>query len=221
MGRPLNKRYFGSGPGQQIKVNARVGSAAVAGGYIVSQRSTKKFRVNAAGNIGVCKLVDKADVDLLENEMNITVLTDANTLDRVTKMYNRVAIVNNQKVRWNFSADLTDGAVQMPDPESGFDVTVAPVISITTHPVTQTISVVGDSATFTVVASVTENAELTYQWEYLVGDSSWVEISGATSATLEVTDSSPAYSDGNLFRVVVSADGAIDEVSNEAILSIE
>ena len=45
MGRPLNKRYFGSGAGNQIKVRAKIGANAEGDGRIVSQRGTRKFKV--------------------------------------------------------------------------------------------------------------------------------------------------------------------------------
>ena len=72
MGRPLNKRYFGSGvTGHEIKITAKVGSNATGDGYIIKQRGSKTFKVDVAGNVGICKLVDKADNDLLAGEMNI------------------------------------------------------------------------------------------------------------------------------------------------------
>ena len=86
MGRPLNKRYFGSGAGNQIKVRAKIGANAEGDGVIVSQRGSKKFKVTVGANTGDCFLVDKADGALGANEMSITVLTDAGQLVRATKI---------------------------------------------------------------------------------------------------------------------------------------
>jgi hypothetical protein len=214
MGRPLNKRYFGDGAGNQIKVRAKVGSNSVADGYIISQRSTRRFKVNANGNVAVCKLVDKADGSLLANEMNITVLTDANTLSRVTKMYNRVAIVGGQKVKWNFSADMEDGAVQVPE-ESGDDLE-AIEITIDTQPVNASVTAPA-AATFTVEASVTVG-NVSYQWQEET-EEGWAILEDETSDTLTI-DPTAVEDDGRVFRVVVSAPNATNVVSNEVTLSV-
>lgn len=96
MGRPLNKRYFGpladandplNAPKNDTKFNVmaavKVGTNTVgANGYILAQRSTTSFLVNdlangtkrtiggtGTGNVGVCRLVDKATP--ADNEMVI------------------------------------------------------------------------------------------------------------------------------------------------------
>ena len=116
MGRPLNKRYFGQGQtGHEIKVTAKVPGKSVGAGFIVRQRGTRKFLVEVGGKQAVCQLVDKAKNQLADGEMIITVLTDGNTLVNVTKLTNRAAIVNGQKVQWNFAASQEDAAVQVPE----------------------------------------------------------------------------------------------------------
>jgi len=86
MGRPLNKKFFGLlTDGTNITVNCQVGAnAESAVGYILRQRSSKRFLVNDAkdgtavlpggagtGNVGVCQLVNAADGALGANEMSI------------------------------------------------------------------------------------------------------------------------------------------------------
>lgn len=220
MGRPLNKRYFGSGvTGHEIKITAKVGANPTADGFIVKQRGTRKFKVNVGGNVGICRLVDKADGDLLAGEMNITVLTDANTTSRVTKIYNRVAIVNGAKVKWNFSTSLTDGAVEIADANAA-DMTPY-VITIGTQPLAASVTS-PDAASFVVVASVAPTSTLAYQWQ--VSDdagATWSDIAGATLATLSVESTDAEYADGNEFRVVVSAQGgAVTLTSNEVALTV-
>jgi hypothetical protein len=214
MGRPLNKRYFGDGAGNQIKVRAKVGSNSVADGYIISQRSTRRFKVNANGNVAVCKLVDKADGSLLANEMNITVLTDANTLSRVTKLFNRVAIVSGQKVKWNFSTDMDDGAVQVPE-EAGDDLE-AIEITIDTQPVDASVTAPA-AATFTVAASVNVGT-VSYQWQEDT-EEGWAILEDETADTLTI-DPTDVEDDGRVFRVVVSAPNAEDVISEEVTLTV-
>jgi len=113
MGRPLNKRFFGEGAGNQLKVRAKVGANAEGDGFIVRQRSTKRFEVNVAGNIGVCKLVNKSNGELTSNEMIVNVMLDNGTLAQVTKLFNRTAIVERTiscKME-TLKLNLTDGAV--------------------------------------------------------------------------------------------------------------
>jgi len=116
MGRPINKRFFGTGAGNQIKVRAKIGANAEGDGFIVSQRGTRIFRVTVGANTGICRLVDKAG-SLAAGEMTVVVKLDDGTLGRATKLFNRTAIVNGAKVRWNFSDSSADGAVQVADVE--------------------------------------------------------------------------------------------------------
>lgn len=74
MGRPLNKRYFGdpAGAGFQITVTAHIpGESDPAAGFILRQRSNLKYLVEAGGEVGVCKLVNKSAPD--EGEMIVEV----------------------------------------------------------------------------------------------------------------------------------------------------
>jgi hypothetical protein len=82
-----------------------------------------------------------------------------------------------------------------------------PVITIGTQP--SPVSVTSPTAaTFTVVATATRGAALSYQWQVSPNSVAWANITGATAATLTVDDTDAEYVDGNYFRVVVSATGA-------------
>lgn len=210
MGRPINKRYFGSGAGNQIKVRAKIGNNAEGDGFIVSQRSTNKFKVTVGANTGICKVVNKSNGELAANEMIINVMTDGGIMQQATKLYNRVAIVEgNHKVKWNFSSSLTDGAVQVPDVEGDISLT----ITIDTQPADVTVEE-GADATFTVEASGV--GDLVYKWE--VSDdsgASWADVPGGSTDTLVIAET--VFDDHNdlQYRVVVSSQsGAADSVTS-------
>jgi hypothetical protein len=115
MGRPVNKRFFGEGPGNQIKIRAKVGSEAEGAGFIIRQRSTRRFEVNVDGDIGVCTLVEKAAGALADNEMAVDVVADDGQVFQATKIFNRTVVADGKKTRWNFELNFEDGAVQIPD----------------------------------------------------------------------------------------------------------
>ena len=205
MGRPVNKRYFGAGSGNQIKVRAKIGAAAEGDGYIVSQRGTNKFKVTVGADSGVCKLVNKASGSLADNEMIINVLTDGGEYAQVTKLYNRLAIVEgNQKVKWTFNASQADGAVQVADVEAALPVMS---IAIGNQPTSTTVAE-GESVSFTVAASGT--TDLTYQWQ-LDGTA----IIGATSATYTI-ESVELDNAGDYTVVISSASGSAEPVTSAA-----
>jgi hypothetical protein len=215
MGRPLNKRYFGSGAGDQIKVRAKIGSNAEGDGVIVSQRGSKKFKVTVGGNTGDCFLVDKANGSLAANEMTITVLTDAGQLVRATKISaHRVSTVAGTSFAWTFDGSTTDGKVEIAEVETGV---AAPVITIGTQPADLTVDE-GDPAVFTVVATVTQGLTPTYLWEVSTDSGDTWAAAGSTTATLTIADSTGL--DGNQYRVVVSATGATPVTSDAATLTV-
>jgi len=115
MGRPLNKRYFGATSGAsdgRMPARVKIGANSIANGIILSQRSETKFRVNdditgAAGNTGVCTLVDKADP--ADNEMVVTGYV-AGTGDAINirKFHNRTVIdFNSNRYSWEVQDDST------------------------------------------------------------------------------------------------------------------
>jgi hypothetical protein len=106
MGRPINKKYLGSGAGKiQVTSYRLVGGTETTTtqdslAYIVSQRSTRKFKVrvdavadSSAADV-VLTLVDKAAGALGEGEFRISVVNplDSST-DNASKLTNRTVVV--------------------------------------------------------------------------------------------------------------------------------
>ena len=114
MGRPINKRYFGTNANNNLRVRFHNGTASV-DGAIVSQRGSKKFKcVDAAGTSAVCLLVSKDDGDLAAGEMSIKVANDAGDVLFVRKIAGRkVTASDGNTYPWNFSTSTSDGAVQV------------------------------------------------------------------------------------------------------------
>jgi len=130
MGRPLNKRFFGTptAEGNEIKVQFHNGTGSV-NGWIVKQLGSKKFRCTDGTAIKDCFLVDvsAADTDtpaaLSAGEMTMTVKDDAGALKQVVKITARkVTVDTGESLPWNFSDANDDGAVEME--EAGDDATI-------------------------------------------------------------------------------------------------
>lgn len=115
MGRPLNKRYFGTptAGGDEIKVQFHNGTGSVPG-WIVKQKGAKRFVCTDGTVEALCALVDKASGALAAGEMSITVLDDAGNPKQVTKITGRkVTVDTGESIKWNFSDSTTDEAVEM------------------------------------------------------------------------------------------------------------
>lgn len=121
MGRPLNKRYFGTptAGGSEIKVQFHNGTGSV-NGWIVKQLGSKKFRCTDGTAVKDCYLVDKSAADgstpaaVTAGEMTITVKDDAGALKQITKIAGRtVTLDTGAKIAWNFSDATDDAAVEM------------------------------------------------------------------------------------------------------------
>jgi len=105
MGRPINKKHLGSGSGKiQVTSYRLVGGTETTTtqdsvAYIVSQRSTRKFKVrvdasdSSAADV-VLTLVNKAAGALGEGEFRISVINplDSST-DNASKLTNRTVVV--------------------------------------------------------------------------------------------------------------------------------
>jgi hypothetical protein len=132
MGRPLNKRFFGLlDDGTNITVNCQVGSnAESAVGYILRQRSPKRFLVNdlkdgtnklagdtgVQGNVGVCQLVNKADGALDANEMSIMGEFNGQGV-RIAKLTNKIAVdYNGKRYKWSVVNDSTTSILSLTTP---------------------------------------------------------------------------------------------------------
>jgi hypothetical protein len=124
MGRPLNKRYFGTptAGGNEIKVQFHNGTGSV-NGWIVKQLGSKKFRCTDGSAVKDCVLVDKASAAVAAGEMTITVKDDGGTARQVTKIAGRkVTLDTGASIAWNMSDSTSDGAVEME--EAGDDATI-------------------------------------------------------------------------------------------------
>ena len=133
MGRPLNKRFFGTptAGGSEIKVQFHNGTASV-NGWIVKQLGSKKFRCTDGTAVKDCFLVDKSAADgstpaaVTAGEMTITVKDDAGALKQVTKISGKkVTLDTGATIAWNFSAATDDGAVEMEEAGTADDFTGA------------------------------------------------------------------------------------------------
>lgn len=95
-----------------------------------------------------------------------------------------------------------------------------PVITIGTQPQAASVTSPAD-AVFTVVATVTRSGTPTYQWQVSTDSGvTFTNITGATSATLTVSDGDAEYVTGNEFRVIVSATGAESVTSSAVAVTI-
>ena len=124
MGRPLNKRFFGTptDAGNEIKVQFHNGTGSV-NGWIVKQLGSKKFRCTDGTATKDCVLVDKATGDILAGEMSIVVKDDGGTARQVIKIAGRkVTLDTGTSIAWNFSDATDDGAVEME--EAGDDAVI-------------------------------------------------------------------------------------------------
>lgn len=115
MGRPINKRYFGTptAGGNEIKVQFNAGSGSTPG-YIVKQTGSKRFKVSNAGgtDTGTCYLVDAASAALTAGQMSITV-DDNGTARQVVKIAGRkVTLDNGSIVAWDFTGTGATVAVE-------------------------------------------------------------------------------------------------------------
>ena len=130
MGRPINKKFFGTptAAGKEIKVDFW-GTASVVQGYIVKQLGSKKFRVAALGTGGTPTYDrfltwGKLPAALTGTEMSISVKADDGETYNCKKIAGRKMTViaptatgsnayDGKSIPWNFSASNTDGAVEV------------------------------------------------------------------------------------------------------------
>ena len=110
------------------------------------------------------------------------------------------------------------------NPEANADETLADdtiaadvqaLITISAQPTAQT--TVSGAATFSVTASCDNSGTVTFQWQKKAsGGSRWVNVSGATSASL-VLAGQTADEDGDQYRVKLNADVGAPEVISTAV----
>lgn len=220
MGRPLNKRFFGTGEGDQLAIRAKIGSAAEGDGFIVKQTGSSRYIATVGADTGVVTLVDKDNGSLLAGEATITFVDENDDDKRVKKaLRHRVVFFDGTGAQWSF--DAAEGDIwQAVD----VDFEPAPVITIDTQPA-DFVGDDGDPVSFTVEASVDGDVELTYQWQFndnggAFGDlSNGGGVSGVNTATVSLGAGSASLNT-NTYRVIVSAEGAESVTSDAATVTI-
>ena len=126
MGRPLNKRFFGTPTADGNEIKVKFFNTAPVDGWIVKQLGSKKFRCTDGTAIKDCFLVDKLAADLLAGEMSMVVKDDAGTVKQVVKITARkVTVDTGESLPWNFSDATDDGAVDMEEAGTANDFTGA------------------------------------------------------------------------------------------------
>ena len=107
MGRPLNKRNFGTGAGniQVTSWRKESGVEDQTAGAIIRQRSTRKFLVSANGAEEIMTLVNKAQGTLDPSEFIVNAKDDSGTATQVTKFRNRTIQTEGSA---NFGYSLSD-----------------------------------------------------------------------------------------------------------------
>lgn len=180
MGRPVNKRYFGTS-GSNIKVRFKTGGTEY-NGYILKQTGSKRFKVtDGSGHTITGFLVNKSNGGLADGDVVINVLTDAGAYEQVIKIFNRTVITETGTRRgWTFTASESDSLAQMTE-EAG------PTITFLTQP-TSTLLDLSDSATdqvtFTVDITGVPEADVSYQWERSTnGGGTWANVATGTGGT--------------------------------------
>ena len=115
MGRPLNKRFFGTPTeaGNEIKVQFHNGTGSV-NGWIIKQLGSKKFRCTDGVVEKDCFLTNAAAAALTAGQMSIVVKDDAAAVKQVTKISGRkLTTEGTASITWNFSNSASDAAVEM------------------------------------------------------------------------------------------------------------
>ena len=134
MGRPLNKKYFGTTKDgsdrtgeENLSVMVKVGSnSASALGIILSQRSETKFNVSdapdnddnggGAGSVnrGVCTLVDKIFDNLAADEMILQGFVVGGGAVNIRKVMNRTMLdFDNNRYTWAIEDDSTSNILRL------------------------------------------------------------------------------------------------------------
>ena len=116
MGRPINKRHFGTpDSGLDIRVRFRATGKVEATGWIIKQVGSKRFKCTDGTDTEVCTLADIAETTLTEGDMTISVRDseDSNATKRVTKITGRrVTVTGGTQLAWDFTGTAT-GTVEM------------------------------------------------------------------------------------------------------------
>lgn len=114
MGRPINKRFIGQGAGKlEVSRYFFTGASEVAStatpAWIVSQRSSRRFKVSNGTTTETLVLVNQSDGDLSEGEFAIDAVLDASTVAQVTKLHNRTVSYEQEHI--DLLEEVTDDNV--------------------------------------------------------------------------------------------------------------
>jgi len=116
MGRPIKKSFIGNTAeaGQQIVVRVKIGSNAEANGFIIKQKSARRYLVTDGTNVGICTLSDLANGALTDNTMTVSFTLDNASVVRARKLSNRTfADFAGQRRKWTFASSNTDGLAEV------------------------------------------------------------------------------------------------------------
>ena len=214
MGRPLNKRHFGEGSTNQIKVRAFPAGGAEGDGFIVRQKGSKHFVVTVGGVTGLCTLCNKSNGSLVAGDMTITVADSSAGNHIVSKLTAHKATLadSSNSAAWGFAAATT----------SVDQVAETSVITISAQPADRT-GIGSGSTTFAVTASASPTETLTYQWQSSTdGGTTWANAltangyTNVTTATLGVTSGTGKI--GNKYRCIITGADGVSVTSNAATL---
>ena len=235
MGRPLNKRLFGTGPGKQIQAIVRVPRADEADGYILRQKATNTFLVSdMAGNEGICKLVQKEAGTLLDGEMIIVVKDDRGIDHPVAKLTaHRATLADGTSTIWSFDDSAVDGIGEMSELQDSITFVVEGFASIPDGLLGDPATITTDAgSTITIASAVIAATPIEYQWQISTDNQvTWTDIVGqAGSGVAEqngntpfiLTDFSVNMSmNGAFLRVVVSDELGQEVISDTIALTVE
>ena len=112
MGRPINKRFLGDGPGRIAVTNYRLqaGAEEIAGDdvFIVSQRSTNKFLISREETFSeVLTLVNKNAGALDAGEFRIETVTSDGVVRNIIRLYNRTVRTSSAQGPTKTAYDIT------------------------------------------------------------------------------------------------------------------
>lgn len=111
MGRPLNKKHFGT-DANSFKVLAKVAGKTEGYGSIVKQNGTHTFDVMVDGTVGRCNLAVKDAGTLVDGDMVMHVRNTGGTVKAVKSIKGRtLTLEDGSTVKWDFAA-ATGGKVE-------------------------------------------------------------------------------------------------------------
>jgi len=114
MGRPINKRFIGQGAGKiEVSRYFFTGASEVAStatpAWIVSQRSSRRYKVSDGTTTETLTLVNQSGGDLSAGEFAIDAVLDDSTTVQVTKLHNRT--ISYEQANIDILAEDTDDSI--------------------------------------------------------------------------------------------------------------